>query len=175
MKSFSKNIISWDTFFLNNISRLKRYRLVAASVPTISKTGDGYLYPVMTLVFWLMNRQMGAMLFTSALAAFSIEIPLYKLVKHTVRRARPCDALCSVEPLTRVLDRFSFPSGHTAGAFVMATVVSAFYPVVSAVVYAWAGLVGLSRIYLGVHYPTDVLAGMVVGICCGTTGLSMIL
>lgn len=129
----------------------------------------------MTLVFWLMNRQLGAMLFSSALAAFSIELPLYKLVKHVVRRSRPCNVLSPAEPGVRVRDRFSFPSGHTAGAFLMATVVSSFYPLISAVFFAWAALVGLSRIYLGVHYPTDVLAGMVVGICCGTTGISMIL
>jgi len=175
MRGFCKNIISWDNSFLNNIRRLNQYRLIAASVPTISKSGDGYLYPVMTLVFWLTNRQLGAMLFSSALAAFSIELPLYKLVKHIVRRVRPCDASCPDEPPKRVLDRFSFPSGHTAGAFLMATVVSSFFPLMSAVFFAWAFLVGLSRIYLGVHYPTDVLAGMVVGICCGTTGISMIL
>lgn len=174
MRRFYRNIISWDNFFLNNIRKLSHYRLVSASVPKISKSGDGYLYPVMALAFWLMNRQLGAMLFSSALAAFSIELPLYKLVKHVVRRARPCDALCSDGPRMRLLDRFSFPSGHTAGAFLMATVVSSFFPIMSAIFFTWAFLVGLSRIYLGVHYPTDVLAGMAVGICCGTTGISMI-
>jgi undecaprenyl-diphosphatase len=174
MKAFRRSIVSWDNFFLNNIRRLKHFRLVAKSIPTISKSGDGYLYPVVTLVLWLLNRQVGAMLFSAAVAAFSIELPLYKLVKHIVRRARPCDALRSVEARVRLLDRFSFPSGHTAGAFLMATVVSSFFPVISMAIYAWAGLVGISRIYLGVHYPTDVLAGMVVGICCGTTGISMI-
>lgn len=175
MRSFCRNIIDWDQSFLNNVRRLRQYRLVAASVPTISRSGDGYLYPLVTLVLWLMNRQLGALLFSSALAAFSIELPLYKLVKHIVRRSRPCEMLCSNESSIRVMDRFSFPSGHTAGAFLMATVVSSFFPLISAAFFVWASLVGLSRIYLGVHYPTDVLAGMVVGVCCGTTGISMIL
>lgn len=175
MRTFCRNIIGWDQLFLNYIRRLKQYRLIDASVPTISKSGDGYLYPAVAFVFWLMNRQLGALLFSSALAAFSIELPLYKLVKHVVRRSRPCGALCPVEPRTRVMDRFSFPSGHTAGAFLMATVVGSFFPFIAAAFFVWAALVGLSRIYLGVHYPTDVLAGMVVGICCGTTGISIII
>ena len=174
MKAFYRNIIDWDNIFLNNIRRLKQYRLFAASVPTISKSGDGYLCPVMALVFWLINRQLGAKLFSAALVAFSIELPLYKLVKHVVRRSRPCGAAGPGESGMRLLDRFSFPSGHTAGAFLMATVVGSFFPIVSGVFFAWAALVGFSRIFLGVHYPTDVLAGMVVGICCGTTGISMI-
>jgi undecaprenyl-diphosphatase len=175
MKALCESLIFWDETFLNNIFRLKQYRLIARYVPVISRTGDGYLYPVMGLAFWLVDHRLGAMLFLSALAAFAVELPLYKLIKHIVRRSRPCDALCSIEGRVRIADRFSFPSGHTSGAFVMATVVSAFYPMISALFFAWAGLVGFSRIYLGVHYPSDVLAGIVVGICCGATGISIVM
>jgi len=175
MKGFYRNIIGWDNLFLNSIRRLRQYRLVAKFVPTISRSGDGYLYPVMTLAFWLVNRQLGAKLFSAALVAFSIELPLYKLVKHVVRRSRPCGAAGPGEYGMRLIDRFSFPSGHTSGAFLMATVVGSFFPIVSGVFFAWAAMVGFSRIFLGVHYPTDVLAGMVVGFCCGTTGISMVI
>jgi undecaprenyl-diphosphatase len=68
-------------------------------------------------------------------------------------------------------DQFSFPSGHTAAAFVIATLISHFFPALLVPVYFWAFLMGVSRIYLGVHYPTDILAGLVIGIISAFAGI----
>jgi len=173
MRAFRESLLYWDEIFFNNIFQMGHRRLLGKLIPVISRSGDGYLYPMAALFFWLVNRRLGAMLFCSALVAFAIELPVYKLVKHTVRRYRPCDALCSIERRISAMDRFSFPSGHTAAAFLMATVVSNFFPLVGPFFFAWATAVGFARIYLGVHYPTDVLAGIFLGIGSAATGISI--
>ena len=68
-------------------------------------------------------------------------------------------------------DKFSFPSGHTAAAFVMASLLTAFYPPVALVAYPLALAIGASRVTLGVHYPSDIVAGAVLGSGCAFIAL----
>ena len=91
-------------------------------------------------------------------------------LKNAVRRPRPYAALDGVAARDRrhtgrVLDPFSFPSGHTSVAFAVATSLSLSYPewYVVGPAALWAGGMGLARVWHGVHYPTDVLAGAAVG------------
>jgi membrane-associated phospholipid phosphatase len=85
-------------------------------------------------------------------------------MKYTFKRPRPFKA----DPLILQASTGgspSFPSGHTSEAFAAATSLTLAYPkwFVALPAYAWAGTVGYSRMYLGVHYPSDVLAGALVG------------
>ncbi len=80
-------------------------------------------------------------------------------VKVTVRRRRP--ELVGLPPLTKTVSRLSFPSAHATTSFAAARAFSGLVPAAS--VYAPAGAFGLSRPYLGVHYPSDVLAGAALG------------
>ncbi len=88
------------------------------------------------------------------------------LLKEIVGRPRPFETLADVRVKHRwSAGGFSFPSGHTAGAFSIATILSLRYPRPSVLVpvLTWALMVGYSRIYLGVHYPSDVAGGALVG------------
>ena len=87
------------------------------------------------------------------------------IIKHVVARVRPYEVVAGLEPLVRSGDPNSFPSGHTSAAFSAGVVWSRTLPrrwaKVAAI--AAAALMGFSRLYVGVHYPTDVLAGAVLG------------
>lgn len=86
------------------------------------------------------------------------------LMKVIIKRPRPFISNLKIVPVYKA-EHYSFPSGHTSSTFATATALSIAYPkwYVIAPAYFWAGSIGYSRMYLGVHYPTDVAGGVVVG------------
>jgi membrane-associated phospholipid phosphatase len=105
----------------------------------------------------------------SLIAAVSVGIGslVVALVKETVDRPRPAHADPGIDTAVGTPGSPSFPSGHTATAFAAAAVVGAFYPRLRWPLYALAALVGMSRIYLGVHFALDVVAGAILGLSIG--------
>lgn len=94
-------------------------------------------------------------------------------IKNLATRPRPCWLDPSVELLIPVPKDFSFPSGHSAAAFAVAVAVLLYHRKEGAAVLGLAVMVAFSRLYLFVHFPTDVLAGCLVGAACG--GMAFIL
>jgi undecaprenyl-diphosphatase len=103
------------------------------------------------------------------IAAISVGIGslVVALLKESIDRPRPAQADPSIATAVETPGSPSFPSGHTATAFAAAAVVGAIYPRLRWPLYTLAALVGLSRIYLGVHFTLDVLAGAILGISIG--------
>lgn len=90
-------------------------------------------------------------------------LPAYKLIKRGAARPRPCAAGHGLEALVPSLDRYSFPSGHTLHAVGLTLVVVAQVPVLGWVLVPFTVLVAVSRVVLALHYPTDVMAGALLG------------
>lgn len=174
ISAFFDNITLLDARCCRSVVRPGQLRAFAVLMRSVSASGDGYLYPVFALTLLLVQPAAGQCLLLAGLAAFSLELPLYLLLKNTIRRPRPCASMNGVRQLTTPHDTFSFPSGHTAAAFVMATMVCTFLPPWGGVAFAWAGLVGFSRVFLGVHYPTDVLAGAMLGLASAGAALQVV-
>ena len=97
-----------------------------------------------------------------ALASATANGPMKLLVP---RRRPPSETLAA---LVRTPSSSSFPSGHSASAFAFATAVGGELPVLAPVLVPLAAIVAYSRVHTGVHYPSDVAAGLVVGVACGT-------
>lgn len=88
-------------------------------------------------------------------------------LKFLFARTRPCNVLLDARTLVSTSATYSFPSSHATNIFALATILSNKYRSFRFYFFSVALVVGISRIYVGVHYPFDVLAGAVVGILCG--------
>ena len=98
---------------------------------------------------------------------------LYRFLKHRLVRERPFITHASIQLAGRPLDRFSFPSGHTLHAVAFSVIACTGFPWLVFLLVPATLLIALSRVVLGLHYPSDVLAGAAIGlgVACTTLGL----
>ena len=136
----------------------------------ISRFGDGPFYAALVAMLWLVDPEDGTRFALAAAVAYGLEVPAFMVLKNLIKRPRPADSEMALCAFIKPAGRFSFPSGHTAAAFMMATLLGIFYPVVATLALAFALLVGLSRVLLGVHYPSDIAAGALLGTSCAMIG-----
>ncbi len=163
----------YDVFMFTRLINAGIYRHLALFARYISRTGDGHLYLLLGVFLYLAEGSQSPFLQTSLLA-FLIERPVYFVLKNGFKRNRPQAALNGFQSLVTPSDQFSFPSGHTSAAFMMATICGFFLPVLLPLLMLWAALVGFSRVVLGVHFPTDTLVGMALGIGVAVYSLNQI-
>jgi membrane-associated phospholipid phosphatase len=136
-------------------------------VTTLSNLGEGLGWvaggAAIALLGGRKGRRAGP---ATALASLTATYVVQKWVKPVFRRERPPTRGAHVVGL-RPIDH-SFPSGHSASSFAAATALSIYYPKAAPIAFTLAAGVGLSRVHLGVHYPSDAAVGAVVGIGIGT-------
>lgn len=168
------SIHKYDVFMFTWLNNVSIHTTLVGVCRYISKTGDGLLYILLALAllwFYGVNHP----LLQAMVLGFTLERPLYFLLKNGFKRHRPQQALADFRSVITPSDQFSFPSGHTSAACLVATLVGYFFPDLILVLTLWATLIGFSRVVLGVHFPTDTLMGMALGVCSAIYSLNIIL
>jgi undecaprenyl-diphosphatase len=154
---------SWDTAIFSWCLSRKRASEIAKVSRLVSHSGDGHLYVIAGILAYVYDDQFGNVFILTGLLAFAIELPLYLALKNLIKRDRPNVALAHITAFITPSDKFSFPSGHSAAAFLMAVITAHYIPALSPLCFYCASLIAISRVLLGVHYPSDILAGACLG------------
>ncbi len=135
-----------------------------AVMPIITKFGDGGIFWIALAVIFIIfkkTRKMGLCMGLSLLIGF---LTGNIILKNVIARIRPYDLNPEIELLVKHLSDYSFPSGHTLASFDAAVAIFINNKKLGIPALVLAFLIAISRIYLYVHYPTDVLASIVLGI-----------
>lgn len=138
-----------------------------------SRLGDGLLWYLMLIALPLLygSAAVRPVLIMSATGLAGLLI--YRRLKATLVRERPFIRHPGITLAMPPLDRYSFPSGHTLHAVCYTCQAVAHFPVLAWLLIPAASLIALSRVVLGLHYPTDVVAGAAVGALLATCGLAL--
>jgi undecaprenyl-diphosphatase len=149
-----------------------RYPGVQRFFAVVSRLGDGGVWYLLMLTLAFSGprgARIAAQLALTAIAA----VLIYKQLKHRLVRERPCVTHAGIHRGVAPLDRYSFPSGHTLHAVSFTIVTTAHAPELAPILVPFTLLVAASRVVLGLHYPTDVAAGAVIGTVLAGASLSV--
>ncbi len=167
---FLNTLLDYDTKIFLLISQYGSPILNELFV-TITLLGSSFFWLLAILLLWIKGKRKLAIYL---LYAFVIDSLLSLFLKFSFNRMRPYEALSNVKALGLEIETGAgFPSGHTERAFSGAFIISSFYKKFRIIMYSLALLVAVSRIYNGLHYPTDILFGALNGIVVGVVVLKL--
>jgi undecaprenyl-diphosphatase len=167
-KALWNQIESGDHRLMRRVHRWRAPRWFRILMILSTRGGDGWLWYALGIILYFYG---GAHRFAAIGAAGSAAVAgifLFRALKKTSHRQRPCE----IEPhcWSSILppDRYSFPSGHSITAFAVAVSIGLFYPELLAWLLTAAVLIAASRIILGMHFLSDVIVGSAIGVALAT-------
>lgn len=145
------------------LHRAARFQTLVAILVVVSWLGDGVFWYVIIGALALLGGTNERDVAMQMLLAGTLNLPLYFWLKRAIGRPRPFMQCPDIRACARALDRFSFPSGHTLHAFAFLVICAWHFPLAALALVPVVALIAVSRVALGLHYPSDVAAGAVLG------------
>jgi undecaprenyl-diphosphatase len=164
--------LGWDLRITLRMYRIMERRCGVFALA--SRLGDGVAWYALMALWPLVDGWRGACLSLAMLVMGLTGTLLYWALKHLIRRPRPCAVHPDLTGPVLPLDRWSFPSGHTLHAVAFSALVTTAYPWLAVLLWPFAALVAASRMVLGLHYPSDVLAGAILGTGTATLAVTVL-
>ena len=167
------NVENWtgESRLCRHCNRWIARRAIGQFFGMISRLGDGIFWYLLMLALALLGGSNGRTAALHMAVTGLVAAALYRLLKRWTRRPRPFRAHSEIIAHVPPLDEFSFPSGHTLHAVCFTIVALAYFPLLATVLVPFALLVAASRVVLGLHYPSDVLAASLIGCALAETSL----
>lgn len=161
----------FDRFLCIAANRWGARRAALLIFGTVSRLGDGMFWYALMAALVAFGGLRGVLAALHMAATGIVALTLYRSLKSWTRRPRPFRACNGVVAHVAPLDEFSFPSGHTLHAVSFSVVALTYFHVLAALVLPFTALVAVSRVVLGLHYPSDVLAAVAIGVGLGGTSI----
>ena len=163
MRLYLSRMHQFDSNVCVAVNHTSQYRVIRDCFRLASRLGDGVFWFCLMLGIAIVDGANAATpVLHMALAGLAGTL-LYKWLKGKTLRPRPYEVRQDIWLTGAPLDKFSFPSGHTLHAVVFSVVALGYYPQLAVIVVPFTILVAFSRVVLGLHYPSDVLAGAIIG------------
>lgn len=160
---------------MRRIFTLRRIHWLTWLMKAASRLGDWPLWVVTGLCLLASGQLSYQRTALAAGLAVGLSVLLFMGVKNLVGRPRPFESWQGLTSLLPAPDKFSFPSGHTMTAFAVCAVLSEGVPLLGIPFLIMAVTIGCSRVFLGMHYPTDVLVGALLGSALGRSVAGLLL
>ena len=158
-----------ESFFASDLSLTRRARGLVRDpaahryFATVSRLGDGVIWYALMLGLLSFGGQIGQRVVLQMAILGLASLALYKTLKRVSRRPRPLAVEQALANRVAPLDEFSFPSGHTLHAVGFTLVLTQQFPMAGLILWPFCASIALSRVVLGLHFPTDVIAAIALG------------